>query len=53
MIDGERFDTISGAVQAYSEYLITNWVKNLIKKTKIQNISIAGGVGMNVKANML
>ena len=53
MIDGERFDTISGAVQAYSEYLITTWVKNLIDKFKIDSISIAGGVGMNVKANML
>ncbi len=53
IIDGERFDTISGAIQAYSEYLITTWVKNLIKKTNVKNISIAGGVGMNVKANML
>ena len=53
IIDGERFDTISGAIQAYSEYLIITWVKNLIDKFKIESVSIAGGVGMNVKANML
>ena len=53
IIDGERFDTICGAIQAYSEYLITTWVSNLIDKFKVDSISIAGGVGMNVKANML
>lgn len=49
----ERFDSIAGAVQAYTEYLISNWVRNLIKETKIKNICYAGGVAMNVKANMV
>ncbi len=53
LLDGERFDTISGGLQAYTEYLITTWVKNLIQETGIKKISIAGGVAMNVKANML
>ena len=53
IIDGERFDTICGAIQAYTEFLITTWVSNLIDKFKVDSISIAGGVGMNVKANML
>ena len=53
LLDGERFDTISGALQAYTEYLIKKWVKNIIKTTGINKISIAGGVAMNVKANML
>jgi carbamoyltransferase len=53
MLEGERFDTICGALQAYTEYLVIKWVKNLIKKTGIKKISLAGGVAMNVKANML
>ena len=53
MIEGERFDTISGALQAYTEYLLTKWVKNLVSYTNVKKISFAGGVAMNVKANML
>lgn len=52
MLIGERFDTIAGALQAYTEYLILKWVKNLLKETNIKNICIAGGIAMNVKANM-
>ena len=53
LLDGERFDTISGGLQAYTEYLITKWIRNLVQKTGIDDITIAGGVAMNVKANML
>lgn len=49
----ERFDSIAGATQAYTEYLVSTWVKNLVKKTGIQNVCYAGGVAMNVKANMI
>lgn len=49
----ERFDGIAGALQAYTEYLISSWVKNLIKETGVKNICYAGGVAMNVKANMV
>ena len=48
----ERFDSIAGGLQAYTEYLILSWVKNLINFTKVKNICYAGGVAMNVKANM-
>jgi carbamoyltransferase len=53
LLDGERFDTISGGLQAYTEYLITKWIRNLIQETGVDDITIAGGVAMNVKANML
>ena len=49
----ERFDSIAGAIQAYTEYLVSNWVGNLIKETGVRNICYAGGVAMNVKANMV
>jgi len=52
-LDGQRFDTIASGLQTYTENLIIQWIKNLIKKTKINNICLAGGVSMNVKANML
>ena len=52
MLIGERFDTIAGALQAYTEYLITKWIRNLVKSTKVKDICLAGGVAMNVKANM-
>ncbi len=53
ILDGERFDTISGGLQAYTEYLVTKWIKNLIQQTGVDDIAMAGGVAMNVKANML
>lgn len=52
LLIGQRFDTIAGALQAYTEYLISKWVKNLVDHTNIKNICIAGGIAMNVKTNM-
>ena len=52
-LDGQRFDTIASGLQTYTENLIIEWIKNLVKKTKINNICLAGGVSMNVKSNML
>lgn len=49
----ERFDSIAGALQAYTEYLVSNWIKNLIIKTGVKKICYAGGVAMNVKTNMV
>ena len=53
LIDGQRFDSISGAIQAYTEELIVEWVKNCIDKSGVSDVCIAGGIAMNVKANML
>jgi|TARA_B100001964_G_scaffold244123_1_gene324338 carbamoyltransferase len=52
-IEGQRFDSIAAGLQSYADDLIVRWVKNCIKKTKVKNICLAGGVGMNVKTNML
>ncbi len=52
-LDGSRFDTIASGLQLYTESLIIKWIKNLIKRTRVKNICLAGGVSMNVKANML
>ncbi len=51
-INGNRFDVICGALQKYTENLLINWIKNCIKITKFKKVCIAGGVAMNVKANL-
>ena len=53
ILDNKRFDTIASSLQQYTEYLVLKWVKNLIKKTSLKEICLAGGVAMNVKTNML
>lgn len=48
-----RFDSISGAVQLFTEEMLTAWVRSCIRKTGISDIVCGGGVFMNIKANML
>lgn len=48
--EGIRFDHIAYALQAWIEELLTEWVKNAIKKFGIRKIIFSGGVGMNIKA---
>jgi len=47
-----RFDAIAAALQRYTEYLLITWVNNVVNKKNVKNICIAGGVAMNVKANL-
>ena len=46
----ERFDNISGAIQLFTEEMITRWVAYWINKTGISAVTFGGGVAMNVKA---
>lgn len=46
----ERFDNIAAAIQILTEDLIISWINFWIKKTGINNISVSGGIFMNVKA---
>ncbi len=48
-----RFDVIAGALQEFTEELLLEWIKRLVRHTGISDIVLAGGVFMNVKANML
>ncbi len=48
-----RFDAIAAGIQKLTEDLLTNWIREAIKKYKINTIACGGGVFMNVKANML
>ena len=48
-----RFDVMAGAIQEYTEDVITEWVRRLVKSTGIKDVALAGGIFMNVKMNML
>ena len=49
-LEGERFDNIAWAVQTWVEELLVKWVTNCVKKFKISNVTISGGVALNIKA---
>lgn len=51
-LENHRFDWIAGGVQQLTEELLKKWVINALKKTGCRKIVCAGGVFMNVKANM-
>jgi carbamoyltransferase len=46
-----RFDNIAGAVQAYTERIACDLVRNIVKETGIQRFVIGGGIAMNIKMN--
>lgn len=45
-----RFDGIAGALQETTEKVLVQWIKNCIKKTKIRNVILSGGVAQNIKS---
>lgn len=53
MINGERFDSVAGAIQKFTEDIVLNWISSIINKYKIKDVCFSGGVAMNVKTNML
>ncbi len=50
MLEGERFDNIAGGLQKWVEELLCKWISNSVKKFKITDIVVSGGVSMNMKA---
>lgn len=46
-----RFDTLAGAIQAFTEELLCRWVAEAVRVTGIPRVLASGGVFMNVKAN--
>jgi len=49
---GRRFDTIAAGAQQFIEGMLVRWISNGIRETGIRKIACAGGVFMNVKANL-
>ncbi len=48
-----RFDIVGAALQLFTEELLCEWIRRLIRHTRIRKIALSGGVFMNVKSNML
>ena len=46
-----RFDNIAGAVQAFTEEMACNLVRNIVKETGVKRFVIGGGIAMNIKMN--
>lgn len=46
-----RFDYVAGAGQQITEEILSSWVREAVRKYKINTIACGGGVFMNVKAN--
>jgi carbamoyltransferase len=49
----QRFDWVAGAAQQHCEDLMEQFARNALQETGAVNLVAAGGVFMNVKANML
>lgn len=50
-LDGLRFDGIAYAVQRRTEELLTEWMRNGVRRTGVRSLVFSGGVALNVKAN--
>jgi len=52
LLEGQRFDWVAAGVQRFIETMLTRWVAAAVRETGIGRIACAGGVFMNVKANL-
>jgi carbamoyltransferase len=52
LLAGQRFDRIAAGAQMFLEDMLTRWVRICIRETGIPRLACAGGVFMNVKANL-
>lgn len=49
-MEGQRFDNIAWALQAWVEEMLEQWVANAVETFGIRDILVSGGVAMNIKA---
>ncbi|WP_324617454.1 carbamoyltransferase C-terminal domain-containing protein [Microvirga alba] len=47
----QRFDSIMGGLQLFTEEMLCELVRRAVKSTGIRRVALSGGVFMNVKAN--
>jgi carbamoyltransferase len=52
LLRGQRFDWVAAGAQRFIETMLTRWVAGAVRETGIVRIACAGGVFMNVKANL-
>jgi carbamoyltransferase len=49
----KRFDHVCSGIQIFIEKIISEWIKKIINKTKINKVALSGGLFMNVKLNQI
>lgn len=47
----KRFDHISGGIQIFIEEFLSEWVRRILRTTKMDKVALSGGLFMNVKLN--
>ena len=52
LVAGQRFDWVAAGVQRFIEQMLVQWVRAAVRETGITRLACAGGVFMNVKANL-
>jgi hypothetical protein len=52
LLSGHRFDWIAAGLRRFTENLLAAWATSAVRETGIRRIACAGGVFMNVKANL-
>ena len=52
-LNQKRFDNIAFAIQEFAEDLTVEWIKRAIKKYKIKDVLLSGGLFMNIKINKI
>jgi carbamoyltransferase len=52
LLEGQRFDWVASGAQRFIETMLTRWVSGAVRETGVGRIACAGGVFMNVKANL-
>lgn len=52
LLANQRFDWIAAGTQLFLERMLAAWVRAAVRETGVRKIACAGGVFMNVKANL-
>ena len=52
LLKGRRFDCVAAGAQRFMETMLTRWAAGAVKETGVRRLACAGGVFMNVKANL-
>ena len=50
VLESERFDGIAWGLQKFTEDFLYKWISNCVKKFKINEVLLSGGVAQNIKA---
>jgi len=53
LFNAYRFDVVAAGLQSFTEEMLCDWIRKIIRLTGVRKLALAGGVFMNVRANQL